>query len=336
MFYYFRYLVFFIGIILPSLSFSMDPPKWMKKAQKKAQRTVQAVQQSVQQGVHWVENAGNILLGNIAATPEILLKTIDFALLPKDIQKIIIDLIVQSYNAASLQEATFAIKSLSLVNKDLSQLINNSSYCFNMVKHLGQRFSTFDRNVYRLLNTPQAQQQLKNSEELMQLIRLYMNYSSEFSLNDIGNFINMHHINVNFTFSGAEPSPLTIAIQHRLLPLVQLLLNKGADPFLVIPGNQTPFFLAASLAETNDTAMNILKVLIKKLPAGAIDWYDESEFNILCYAILEQHPKTVKILLEYGADPEFNNGVPVIIAQQINNQEIIDLLNNAIQKKQRK
>lgn len=319
-----------------SLLFPMDPPKWMKKAQKKTRRMARSVQQSVQQGAHWVENAGNVLLGNLPPAPTVFLQTIDFPALPEDIQKLIKDLIKKSYYASNLEEAIFTIRSLSRVNKELARLINNPTFCFNMVRHLGKKFYAFDYIIYKVLNTPQAQKQVHNIDELIQLIRIYSQYPLGELLHQIGTFIDMNHINVNFSFIRSTPSPLSFAVEYQLLPLVELLINKGADPFLFIPENQTPLFLAVSLAENNENAMNILKVLIKALPQGALDWADDEELNALCYAILKGNTKTVKVLLDAGSDPEFNNGVPLQIAETANNKEIIDLLNNAIEQKKRK
>lgn len=319
-----------------SLLFPMDPPKWMKKAQKKAQRMARSVQQSVQQGAHWVENAGNVLLGNLPPAPTVFLQTIDFPALPKDIQNLVIDLIKKSYYASNLEEAIFTIRSLSTVNKKLANLINNPVFCFNMVRHLGNKFYVFDYTIYKVLNTPQAKKQSNNIDELFQLIRIYSQYPLSNLLEQIGMLIDKHQINVNFSFRKGTPSPLSFAVEYQLLPLVELLINKGADPLLFIPENQTPLFLAVSLAENNDIAMDILRLLIKALPQGALDWTDDEELNALCYAILRGHTKTVKVLLDAGADPEFNKGVPLQIAETVNNEEIIGLLNKAIEQKKRK
>jgi len=132
-------------------------------------------------------------------------------------------------------------------------------------------------------------------------------------------------MNVNFNFSGID-SPLSFAIEYQSLPLVELLVNKGADMHLFIPHTPTPFLLAVSLAKKNKAALKILEFLVQNVPAGTIDLADENEMNALCYAITKEDIQAVKILLDAGADPHFNNDTPVAIAEKVNNKEILNLL----------
>ena len=310
-----------IAMTVPSFLFPMDPPEWMQQAQKKTSRAARRAQRTAQQGIR----AGRKAVSNLFSMNENFLQSINFDLLPKDVQSKVINLITRENNAQTLEEAVYAIQSLSLVNNNLYQLINNPHYHIDLVRDLSMRFNTFDNYIYQLLRTPQAQRQSQNNNELTALSSLFVGSPSREFLKIIKTIINQNKMNVNFNVPGIG-SPLSLAIAHQSLPLVKLLVKKGADMHLFIPHTPTPFLLAASLAKTNETALKILAFLVQKVPAGTIDLADEQKKNALCYAIEMENIQAVKILLDGGADPHFNNDTPVAIAEKVNNKEILNLL----------
>jgi len=177
-----------IAMTIPSFLFPMDPPEWMQKTQKKASRAARRAQRTAQRGIR----AGRRAVSDLFSMNENFLQSINFDLLPKDIQNKVINLITRENNAQTLSEAVYAIQNLSRVNKNLHQLINNSRYHIGLVRNLSMRFNTFYSYIYELLKTPQAYIQSKNNNELTAFLSLYTQSPSPELLTEIKTIIGLN------------------------------------------------------------------------------------------------------------------------------------------------
>jgi len=164
--------------------------------------------------------------------------------LPQDQQKIILSLIFSGETAKSLEEATKTIRSLSLVNKYLNQLINHPGFCLQIIKHLAKRFNCSDMTVCEKLNTPQS----NIIEELHKTLLVLCSSAYFLPAADFADQINElmeAGVDLNFTFDDTkQETPLIVTIQNSLCSLARVLLIKGANPECPNKAGRTPVELA--------------------------------------------------------------------------------------------
>lgn len=319
-----------VGVLSTASLLSMNPKKYVKKQGEKIRRAGQSALQ-------WVENAGQAVLGNVPPTIQALTNKdyMDlFIHLPQDIQRFILSALIDVYDATNLSTAARAITDLTRINNDLFRLINQPTFHKNLVDHLSQKFGERKVVVARELGTQAAKYQLKKHAEMMDMIAEFDSKSKK-SFEKLEKFFAQNSFEINSTIVnwqglGGIP-PLSKAIIDEELSLVQLLMKYGADPMQLMGGGRTPFMLAAIHANGSEKIREILNVMIPALKPGQIDQLDELRMNALSYAIQNRDIITVKILLDAGADPAYEN-IPLARAGLVGNQAISDLLKNAMKK----
>ena len=94
---------------------------------------------------------------------------------------------------------------------------------------------------------------------------------------------------------GGDGSPLIVAARSGHQAVVELLLNRGADPNLAVPGDGNPLIMAAREGHTQ-----IVQLLLDR--GANIDQVVPDDENALIQASAEGHLEVVKLLVGKGAD----------------------------------
>jgi len=121
-------------------------------------------------------------------------------------------------------------------------------------------------------------------------------------------------------------TPLHSAAAQNDITLMEDLLQQGEDINGLSAHNETPLLYALqSKVATPET----ITFLIEN-GADVNFKHDAKSNTALIYAVTEERPAMVQILLEHGADPHLSNhwGSALDYAVELNNQEILDLLKN--------
>lgn len=130
--------------------------------------------------------------------------------------------------------------------------------------------------------------------------------------------------------TGGELShtPLQEAVAHFDVGITHLLLQSGADVNARSANCVSAFHLA-----TQSGQKNILELLLDAgadINAGAhFDAGGDFTVTPLLIAVLEDHPKTVKFLLDHGADPNISMGpfgTPLEVAKRQGFPDVVDIL----------
>ena len=253
----------------------------------------------------WAAIVGGVLLGTIKI--KMLWQSqpgepFPFTQLPKEMQNQIIYFLSLNTTASSLKEAAFTINSLAQVNHELNKLINGPAMCLELIKHLAKKFNCSDEQAAKALQTKEA----KRRAELQN--KLYIRCITEvWKINTLKNIPSLESligqgVDLEFTYntptSKVFATPLTIAISAKngMLKTLCSLGNKYFDINQYTPSGTTALIFAISLKAAGKT----------------------------------------EILLNAGADPnlaDFTGLTPLAAAQQTDNQEIINLIQDAIVKK---
>lgn len=241
----------------------------------------------------WVDIVGLILNQN--APMRLLLENFYFKELPEDVQAHIIQLLSLSTTATTLQEAAYTIKSLSLTDKRLNELINNPHFCLQLIKNLAHRFKCSDFQAATTLNTPEAQQRL-----LLQ--KLFLNAVDQ---NNSDMVIQSHNAGADFNFTypikglhKAFPGRteiatfLMLAIKQNNCPMIKILLNYGADINIV-----TSVDSALEFASYNGN-IDTMQCLLSNLTMP-INFQARSFYNSLDWAIHYGNFPMVELLYNY-------------------------------------
>ena len=220
--------------------------------------------------------------------------------LPPEDQYQIINLLFTHTHTNSLQVAAKTISSLAQVNTQLHALINNPQLCLQLIKYLALKFKCSDQQVATTLQIPEAQRRLK----LQNILHKLCTADSLKGLPSLDSLC-QQEVDLEFTYTSFFP-----------------------DFF------PTPLMLAATM----NTG------ILEKLCSISSDLLDVNQRSLegetaLVLAIQSGLPFNVKTLLDANADPLIadNDGLtPLKLAQLKHNQEIIDLIQEAINKKQSK
>lgn len=296
--------------------------------------------------IEWVILAGAAIIGGAIALNKFLayihsepIEPFPFADLPFDKQYLIITLLTKKDKATSLEEAAKNINALAQTNKELNELINDPKFCLKLIKSLAQQFNCSDETAAKMLRTKEARRRLSLQSRLRSLCYASKPSKKSFeSLCEQG--VDLEFGNFWQTDDTDWISPLMCAAQNNNISMIKYLLDKGVNV------NQCNGRGTTALMRSRKT-LSIR--LLCSAPDININQQDFDGDTALMYAIktyaahvliLETastlvDPTTirVKILLAAGADPEIadNNGVtPLQAAQQTENQDIIDLIQNAI------
>lgn len=253
---------------------------------------------------HYVDYIGALLLGNAQLNPN---EYSPFNELPTEIRNTIVNFIIMNNTADSIATCEKAIRHLAQVNKELNQLINSPNFCLQLIKHLAIRFECSNKEVAQELQLPEAKRRLALQNKL---------YPTLNKIND------QYLLDRNNRYK-------------YMVKALNKLIQQGIDLEFTIPYPKnhrtaiTPLIYFVSYNHPN-----IVKLLIKY--GVKIDHRMINGETALFMSTLTKTPSIVKILLDAGANPEAVNadGLTILGAAKLfGTQEIIDLIQNAIDKK---
>jgi hypothetical protein len=295
-------------------------------------------QQNTYKNIGWVVLAGAAIIGGAIALNQFLtyihsepIEPFPFSNLPFDKQYLIITLLTQKNNATSLEKAGQTINSLAQTNQELNELINDPQFCLKLIKKLAHQFDCSDQTAAQTLRTQEAKRRLDLQRKLYNLC-FSSKPSKEYFENLCEQGVDLEFGNYWQTDDTDWVSPLMCATQNDNILMIKYILEKG------VKINQYNGYGITALMRAK-TAMSIR--LLCSMPNININQQDFDGNTALMHVIKWYHPRPIyspfsikiKILLAAGADPEIadNNGVtPLQAAQQTRDQEIIDLIQNAI------
>jgi hypothetical protein len=251
---------------------------------------------------------GDIILDNANLNTLLLEPPFEFTELPKDMQNLIIQLLTLETTATSLKTAAYTINSLAQVNKELNNLINNPEFCLQIIKHLAQKFDCTDQEATASLQTPEAKRRLQIQNQLKLFCENTSPVKIFFKITPIKNIPTLESIieqgaDLNFTY--------TSSFYHHHFTFTPLIFALGKDVIL-------------------ETLCAVEKNKID------INQRDLDGNTALILAVERKLISSIEILLNAGVDPERANNIgqtPLQVAEETGNQEIITLIQDAIDKK---
>jgi len=199
----------------------------------------------------------------------------------------------------------------------LRELLNESTFCLKLIKILSERFGRSNMTVADALKTKEAIRRVQLQKDLIYWCKYIPNvpYIPNVSRDRLEELY-QNGLDVEFTSSHDTPSkerhmvtPLIIAVMYGNEQVIKFLIDKGANVNSQLSSTKSPPLLYCILGSYNKTTMK----------------------------------RSIEILLDAGADPELGGGgtTPLQAAQKYLidgavKREVIDMLQDAIAKKQRK
>ena len=257
-----------------------------------------------------------------------------FTDLPKDMQNQIIYFLGSYTTATTLKEAAFTINSLAQVNNELNAFINDPKFCLQVIKHLAHKFNCSDEEAAEALKTKEAKRRLMLQRALKNCL-MYSDNPKDMPIGDI---------DFNFTYFDVKEkqlTPLMIALKYNY-SMIQPLLLQGAD----INTANSDGITALMFAVEHNLWLHSIDILLtsKDLIINKQDLDGNTALMRCCLNTKQNNPPHHKIinkrmintLVNAGADPELANFAgltPLAAAQATGDQEIIDLIQDAIAKK---
>jgi hypothetical protein len=247
---------------------------------------------------------GAILLGDAELITD---ESSPLSQLSLEMRSKIVSFLLTGKNTNNLQTCAKTINALAQVNKDLNELINDPHFCLQLIKRLAQRFNCSDFTAVAALKTKEARRRLLLQTKLYLICSEYLH---TITCNDLPQDIDLEftydEMSFEFQFLHAFLTPLMMASIRQNIPTMLCLLQKGSKVNQKTNGGKTTLILITECLymEPNTIKPNTIKV--------------------------------IQTLLNAGANPEIaddNGNTALTIAQQIGNKEIINLMQNAIQRK---
>ncbi len=262
----------------------------------------------------------------------------NFVELPLEIQHHIISLLSQYSNAESLKEAGKAINALARTNKDLNGLMNQSQFCFDLVRFLAKKFKTSDEEAAKAVATKEVQRQFGLQKKLY-------SYVCDDKWNKYKDKIQQlckEGADINFIYKSGK-TVLMYAAKGFDIPLFDFLVSLGADINFANNEGITPLMVAAESGCSYDLHSDFQK-LITAHKKFNINQQDFNGNTALMHALVVVGDDTdvINSLLDAGADPEltnFNGVTPLAYIKKTSwnifedKDAIINLLEQAIKKK---
>jgi hypothetical protein len=150
-----------------------------------------------------------------------------------------IGLLIATMNAKSLQEAGDLISSLTLINKEFYELLNERNLCLQIIKYLSARFNCSNIVACSVLKTEKAKYLLERQIELFKFAQKKEN----FSLNDnvVITGIYLQGADLEFTYDYAKDiaTALIISLLNES-ELAQILITLGANINIKSKNGLTP------------------------------------------------------------------------------------------------
>ena len=296
----------------------------------------------------WATIVGSVLLGAVAikmlwqSEPS---EPFEFITLPPEMQDRIIQLLSLNTTASTFKEAAFTINSLAQVNHELNELINDPQCCLKLIKSLAKKFNCSHEKVCQTLQTKEAKRLWEVQSILYDLLVTTFDESGFFPLPkplhikgfNIELLCNLG-ADLEFIYDGPieEVTPLMLASINEVESYnISSLLAKGANINTTNKNGKTALMLAAQ-SRNFDAINRLCKSITLDINK------QDHQGNTALMLSLTQSPyanninyMTVRRLLEADANPiigNFNGLTPLAAAQETNNQEIINLIQEAINK----
>jgi len=229
-----------------------------------------------------------------------------------------------------------------MTNHYLNQQINKQSFSDDIIDNIASKFFCSHATIARFLNTPASRKRLHLQYQLKQLCCHPYNLTTS---NQLDTLIR-RGANLEFTYSHSNIQKTALMIcTFNKNDVCPLLLEKGAD----INGCNAHGWSALTLAATFPISIGILRKLINH-PDININKQNNRGETALLKTIIDRKNRhvgpafhigpafmdTIRLLLGAKADPELadRNGLtPLIAAKKLGNQEVIELIDNAITQK---
>jgi hypothetical protein len=269
-----------------------------------------------------------------------------FASLLPEMQQTIIAFLSERTNASTLTRAARAINSLAQVNQQLNTLINDPIFSLQIIKHLAAQFDCSDETAAAALQTKEAKHRLaiqKQFEELFTAVHVF----DEKLFNQL--YKKYHkYVDLNFTYRYFDDPKLdkkdTLLIDaaqcdsyYKEHKINSLLKTNRIDINYQNKAGATALMQCAYFCNKPKELASLIAY-----PNININVQNKAKNTALHYACFREkynQSKYIKILLDADADPEIanmDNQTPLTIIIKFGNDEEIDLLKKAIEKKHEK
>ncbi len=249
--------------------------------------------------------------------------------LPLEMYAYMINLLTKTSTTKTVQEAGKMINALAQTSPELHELINDPQFCFRFIKNLAQQFKCSDQEAAEALQTQEAKKRLKIQKKFYNLCE-EENFNEQ-KFNDLYKKYK-GYVDLNFT-DKENITLLFIAAQNNNCPLIRTLLDHGADINKANKNGTTALMIATFMR-----AINAVKCLLNN-PNIKINQQNKRGRTALFFTMNRYGELMTELLLNSGADPEItaNDGRTALQdAQRVGNEEIINLIQNAIDKKHEK
>lgn len=258
-----------------------------------------------------------------------------FTDLPQDMQTVIISLIIKNSTANSLKEAAYSINALAQVNHQLDDLINDPAFCLQIIWHLAEQFDCSDADAAQALHTEEAQQRLK----IQQQFSLLFSPKNKFNEKKFEQLYEKYqdYIDIDFTYSELKMTLLMLATYgSNSATRIFFLLNIGE---INVNKANSSGMTALMFSAVNFTNPETIKLLCQ-YPTININQQDNegnTALMLLCKLCNTERFKleNLKVLIDAGADLEIPDDAGITPLQevtQLGNNEVIELINDAINK----
>jgi ankyrin repeat protein len=318
---------FFAALSLLAITiniYAMEPAEKPKK-KNKAQRFQR-----------WVQNVGQNMLAiipfsNVEQDPSFTIE------IPSDTRSEIIKFLIEYNLGDSLPTVSRMISGLAQVDHRLNALINNQSFCLQLIKHLSHRFNYSNLAICRALQIKQARIQENIQTDFLKLCQEKEPKKISFTT------LCSQGLDIEFTsdYKHQEVTPLMLAILLDNRSVFSYLLHAGANINHANRYGTTPLMIAVTFnnnapSSSGKNLPSAIEQLITN-PTLIVDQTNSRGDTALILGIRLQVPLLkLELLLGAGADPEAKNKAgetPLSLARALHNQEFIDLIEDAIAKK---
>lgn len=320
----------------------------------------------------FIKNIAHLLLG-VGDLNTVWQRSGNFAFmdLPEDIKNYIIGLIAAGSTSTTLEEAAKSINALATTNKELNTLINDPVFSLNLVKHLVKKFNSCEEDVCLAVYTKATKDYLSANIPLKTMMHHRLHFFPQglldnnplldfnFRFDSVGIDSNEHIITPVIP-GGGNILMYAYYYNERILqsflqqqPGIDINLpNKEGKTALMIAinGRRIPGHLPAIEFLKNYPLVNINQQDFKGNTALLIALETSriihnktvitpgANIFLPTYIKKEVKPKAfiIRDLLKAGADPELANNeglTPLQAAKNTNNNKIIQLISDAITKK---
>ncbi|HEX4068527.1 MAG TPA: ankyrin repeat domain-containing protein [Candidatus Babeliales bacterium] len=224
--------------------------------------------------------------------------------LPLDVQQQITNLLTVYDIADSLTICAQITNSLTQVNKELNEIINNPHFCLELIKHLSKRFNCSNSEVANTLKTKEARRRFMLQMDLYNICNETRFNTKDYYLQTLQSLCDQG-VDLEFTYNmllshfqnlGTFPTPLMIASIHQNHTMMHCLIQIGSEV------NQK--------THNGKTALMLLPTF-KNMSRN-----------------------TLKILLDAGANPtlaDTHGDTALTIAKRVHNKRVVEQLTNAIE-----